>query len=87
MTDELKVIFKELVYHIDDIGFQTEWLTKTLCKVDKRIRRTKFLLLSTIAAGIGYVFKNEQDKKKLEQELAKLKCRDAKDTTEESSIF
>ena len=84
MTDELKIIFKEIAYHIDDIGFQTEWLTKTLNKVDKRGRRTKFLLFSTIAAGIGYVFKNEQDKKKLEQELAKLNC---KDTTEESSIF
>lgn len=61
MTDELKMIFKEIIYHIDDVGFQTD--------------------------GIGYVFKNEQDKQKLEQELAKLKCKDAKDTTEEDSIF
>lgn len=85
MTDELKMVFKEIIYHIDDIGFQTEWLTKTLRKVDTRSRRTKFLLLSTIAAGIGYVFKNEQDKKKLKQEIANLKCKS--DTIEEGSDF
>lgn len=85
MTDELKMVFKEIIYHIDDIGFQTEWLTKTLRKVDERSRRTKFLLFSTIAAGIGYVVKNEKDKHKLEQELAKLKCEN--DTIEEGSIF
>lgn len=86
MTDELKMVLKEIVYHIDDIGFQTEWLTKTLRKVDNRSRRTKFMLFSAIAAGIGYVVKNEKDKQKLEQELAKLKCKS--DTIEEeSSIF
>lgn len=85
MTDELKMVFKEIIYHIDDVGFQTEWLTKTLRKVDTRSRRTKFLLLSTIAAGIGYVFKNEQDKQKLKQEIANLKCKS--DTIEEGSDF
>lgn len=85
MTDELKIIFKEFAYHIDDIGFQTEWLTKTLRKVDKRSKHTKFLLFSTIAAGIGYIVKNEKDKQKLEQKLAKLRCKD--DTVEEGSIF
>ena len=84
MTDELKMVLKELVYHIDDIGFQTEWLTKTLRKVDTRGRRTKFMLFSTIAAGIGYVVKNEKDKQKLEQELTKLRCRN---DTEEGGIF
>lgn len=85
MTDELKMVLKEIVYHIDDIGFQTEWLTKTLRKVDTRSRRTKFMLFSAIAAGIGYVVKNEKDKQKLEQELTKLKCKS--DTIEEGSVF
>lgn len=85
MTEELKMVLKEIVYNIDDIGFQTEWLTKTLRKVDTRSRRTKFMLFSTIAAGIGYVVKNEKDKQKLEQELTKLKCKS--DTIEEGSVF
>ena len=81
MTDELKLVFKELVYHIDDIGSQTEWLTKTLYKVDKRGKRTKLLLFSAIASGVGYILKNEKDKQKL---LERLKSKNA---TEEDSIF
>lgn len=85
MTDELKMVFKEIIYHIDDIGFQTEWLTKRLHKVDKRGQRTRLLLFSTIAAGIGYVVRNEKDKQKLKQEITNLKCKS--DTIEEGSIF
>lgn len=85
MNDELKMVFKEIIYHIDDIGFQTEWLTKTLHRVDKRGKRTKFLLLSTVAAWAGYVVKNEKDKQKLKQEITNLKCKN--DTIEEGSIF
>lgn len=85
MTEELKMVLKELVYHIDDIGFQTEWLTKTLRKVDKRGKRTKLLLLSTVAAWAGYVVRNEKDKQKLKQEIANLKCKS--DTIEEGSDF
>lgn len=85
MTDELKMLLKEIIYHIDDIGFQTEWLTKTLRKVDKRSKRTKFMLFSVIAAGIGYIAKNEKDKQKLKQDITNLKCKDG--TIEEGSIF
>ena len=85
MTDELKMMLKEIVYHIDDIGFQTEWLTKTLRKVDNRSRRTKFMLFSAIGAGIGYVVRNERDKQKLKQDITNLKRKD--DTAEEGSIF
>lgn len=84
MSDELKMVFKAIVANVDDIGFQTEWLTKTLCKVDRRSKKTAWWLVTAVLGGIGYVLKNENDKQKLE---AKLKQLEDKSTTEEDVIF
>lgn len=88
MSDEMKMLFKEAIYavmwNVDDIGHQTEWLTKQLCKVDRRSKKTAWLLVTAIIGGIGYILKNENDKAELEVKLKQLEDKGAK---EEDVIF
>lgn len=84
MSDELKMVFKAIVANVDDIGFQTEWLTKQLWKVDRRSKKTAWLLVTAIIGGIGYILKNENDKAELEVKLKQLEDKGAK---EEDVIF
>lgn len=61
MTDELKMIFKELVYHIDGVGNQTEWLTKQLYKTNKKLRLCRFGFVTLgVAFFTNYVVTNHR---------------------------